>query len=193
MIMDNANHMPSQRPASRNGKTKSSNFLPLLQGLPGPEESTKRAGEAAVRGLAQTMPRVALAVNTANSQARESAWSLRRGNGRRLRPAGATLGRHRTDAGAGLAHHAQTLLRHANLQTTAIYIQVADGKRVEAIDRLAPFASRPRPVGAKRYGHLFPDDLGRIADAFDAAAGITADALRTVAPLKAVPSDQNRL
>ncbi|MDT5368638.1 MAG: integrase/recombinase XerD [Mycobacterium sp.] len=34
---------------------------------------------------------------------------------------------------------AQTLLRHANVQTTAIYIQVADGKRVEAIDRLDPF------------------------------------------------------
>ena len=33
---------------------------------------------------------------------------------------------------------AQTLLRHANLQTTAIYIAVADGKRVEAIDRLDP-------------------------------------------------------
>jgi site-specific recombinase XerD len=34
---------------------------------------------------------------------------------------------------------AQTLLRHANLQTTAIYVQVADEKRVEAIDRLDPF------------------------------------------------------
>jgi hypothetical protein len=32
-----------------------------------------------------------------------------------------------------------TLLPHANLQTTAIYVQVADGKRVEAIDRLDPF------------------------------------------------------
>jgi integrase/recombinase XerD len=31
---------------------------------------------------------------------------------------------------------AQTLLRHANLQTTAIYVQVADSKRAEAIDRL---------------------------------------------------------
>ena len=38
-------------------------------------------------------------------------------------------------AGADL-RTAQTLLRHANLQTTAIYIQVADGKRVEAIDSL---------------------------------------------------------
>jgi integrase/recombinase XerD len=37
---------------------------------------------------------------------------------------------------------AQTLLRHANLQTTAIYIQVADGKRVEAIDRLDPYGQR---------------------------------------------------
>ena len=35
---------------------------------------------------------------------------------------------------------AQTLLRHANLQTTAIYVQVADGRRVEAIDRLDPFS-----------------------------------------------------
>ena len=40
-----------------------------------------------------------------------------------------------------------------------------------------------------RYGHLFPDDLGRIADAFDAAAGVTADALRTVSPLRIVPSE----
>jgi integrase/recombinase XerD len=32
----------------------------------------------------------------------------------------------------------QALLRHANLQTTAIYVQVADERRVEAIDRLQP-------------------------------------------------------
>ncbi len=32
----------------------------------------------------------------------------------------------------------QTLLRHANLNTTAIYTQVSDPKRVEAIDRLDP-------------------------------------------------------
>ena len=36
---------------------------------------------------------------------------------------------------------AQTLLRHANLQTTAIYVQVADAKRVEAVDRLDPFGA----------------------------------------------------
>jgi integrase/recombinase XerD len=37
---------------------------------------------------------------------------------------------------------AQTLLRHANLNTTAIYVQVHDVKRVEAIDRLDPWAGR---------------------------------------------------
>lgn len=35
---------------------------------------------------------------------------------------------------------AQTLLRHANLQTTAIYVQVTDPQRSEAIDRLDPFS-----------------------------------------------------
>jgi integrase/recombinase XerD len=34
---------------------------------------------------------------------------------------------------------AQTLLRHASLATTAIYVAVADVKRLEAIDRLDPF------------------------------------------------------
>lgn len=34
---------------------------------------------------------------------------------------------------------AQTLLRHQNLNTTAIYVQVSDPKRVEAINRLNPF------------------------------------------------------
>ena len=34
-------------------------------------------------------------------------------------------------------------------------------------------------VTMDRYGHLFPDDLDAVADAFDAAAKSTADALRT--------------
>jgi len=43
-------------------------------------------------------------------------------------------------AGGADLRTAQTLLRHTNLQTTAIYVQVADVKRAEAIDRLDPFA-----------------------------------------------------
>jgi hypothetical protein len=42
-----------------------------------------------------------------------------------------------------------------------------------------------------RYGHLVPDDLGRVADAFDVATELTADWLRTGRPLKTVRSDQN--
>jgi hypothetical protein len=37
------------------------------------------------------------------------------------------------------------------------------------------------------YGHLFPDDLGRIADVFDAAAENAAVWLRTGPSLRAVP------
>ncbi len=40
-----------------------------------------------------------------------------------------------------------------------------------------------------RYGHLFPDDLDRIADAFDTAAQTAADALRTIPALRAVTSE----
>ncbi|CAN5524054.1 tyrosine recombinase XerC [soil metagenome] len=36
---------------------------------------------------------------------------------------------------------AQTLLRHTNLNTTAIYVKVHDEKRIEAIDRLNPFGN----------------------------------------------------
>jgi hypothetical protein len=38
------------------------------------------------------------------------------------------------------------------------------------------------------HGHLFPDDLGRIADAFDAAAESAAYPLRTGGSLRIVPS-----
>src|SRR5258705_5886411 len=36
----------------------------------------------------------------------------------------------------------QTLMRHSNLSSTAIYVQVVDERRVEAIDRLDPWGSR---------------------------------------------------
>jgi hypothetical protein len=52
---------------------------------------------------------------------------------------------------------AQTLLRHANLQTTAIYVQVADGKRVEAIDRL----TLPLPTTAEQVHDMADHQLGR--------------------------------
>jgi integrase/recombinase XerD len=59
-------------------------------------------------------------------------------------------------AGADL-RTAQTLLRNANLQTTAIYIQVADGRRVEAIDRL----TLQLPTEAERVSDLGGHQLER--------------------------------
>lgn len=44
----------------------------------------------------------------------------------------------------------QTLLRHTNLQTTAIYVQVADQKRAEAIERLQP----PLPSQAEQTQNI---------------------------------------
>lgn len=49
------------------------------------------------------------------------------------------------------------MLRHANLQTTAIYVQVADGKRVEAIDRL----TLPVPSEAERVRDMLAQQLER--------------------------------
>ena len=43
--------------------------------------------------------------------------------------------------------------------------------------------------GCPPKSHLLPDDLGKIADAFDAAAGTPADDLRTVPSLRAVPNE----
>jgi hypothetical protein len=44
-----------------------------------------------------------------------------------------------------------------------------------------------------RCGHLFPDDLDAVADAFDAAAQSTADWLRTGRPLKVAGQPKNSL
>jgi hypothetical protein len=61
---------------------------------------------------------------------------------------------------------------------------------------VAPEVFRPArtySTESARSGHLFPDDLDRIADAFDAAAENAADWLRTGPSLRAVPSDGDRL
>ena len=48
-------------------------------------------------------------------------------------------------------------------------------------------ATKTATLTLDRYGHLFPDDLGRVA--FDTAAQTAADALRTIPALRAVASD----
>jgi integrase len=84
---------------------------------------------------------------------------------------------------AGLTPHE---LRH-----TCASLAIAAGANVKVLQTL--LGHKTATLTLDRYGHLFPDDLGRIADALDEAAEITADALRTATRLKAVPSGPDSL
>ena len=75
------------------------------------------------------------------------------------------------------------------LRHTCASLAIAAGCNVKVLQTL--LGHKTATLTLDRYGHLFPDDLGRIADAFDAAAETTADPLRTTAPSKAVPSGRN--
>ena len=79
---------------------------------------------------------------------------------------------------AGLTPHE---LRH-----TCASLAIAGGANIKVLQTL--LGHKTATLTLDRYGHLFPDDLGRIADAFDAAAESTADDLRTIGVLRAVPA-----
>ncbi|WP_353507032.1 tyrosine-type recombinase/integrase [Mycobacterium antarcticum] len=66
---------------------------------------------------------------------------------------------------AGLTPHE---LRH-----TCASLAIAAGANVKVLQTL--LGHKTATLTLDRYGHLFPDDLGKIADAFDAAAVATAD------------------
>lgn len=73
------------------------------------------------------------------------------------------------------------------LRHTCASLAIAAGANVKVLQTL--LGHKTATLTLDRYGHLFPDDLGRIADALDAAAEATADALRTERRLKAVRAD----
>ncbi len=75
------------------------------------------------------------------------------------------------------------------LRHTCASLAIAAGANVKVLQTL--LGHKTATLTLDRYGHLFPDDLGRIADAFDAAAKTAADPLRTGASLKVVPADRN--
>jgi integrase len=75
------------------------------------------------------------------------------------------------------------------LRHTCASLAIAAGANIKVLQTL--LGHKTATLTLDRYGHLFPDDLGRIADAFDAAAEITAGRLRDAAPLKAVPFTTN--
>lgn len=76
-----------------------------------------------------------------------------------------------------------------DLRHTCASLSIAAGCNVKVLQRL--LGHKTATMTLDRYGHLFPDDLDQIADAFDAAAASTADALRTVGPVRAFPVAQN--
>lgn len=77
------------------------------------------------------------------------------------------------------------------LRHTCASLAIAAGANVKVLQTL--LGHKTATPTLDRYGHLFPDDLGRIADGFDAAAKSSADQLRTMPRLKAVPSGSEGL
>ena len=75
------------------------------------------------------------------------------------------------------------------LRHTCASLAITAGANVKVLQTL--LGHKTATLTLDRYGHLFPDDLGRIADAFDDAAETAAARLRHVAPLRALPADQN--
>jgi integrase len=77
------------------------------------------------------------------------------------------------------------------LRHTCASLAISAGANVKVLQTL--LGHKTATLTLDRYGHLFPDDLGRIADAFDAAAENAADWVRTGPSLRAVPSDGDAL
>ena len=71
-----------------------------------------------------------------------------------------------------------------DLRHTCASLAIKSGANVKVVQKL--LGHKSAVLTLDRYGHLFPDDLDAVADAFDAAAKSTADALRTGRPLKAI-------
>ena len=63
------------------------------------------------------------------------------------------------------------------LRHTFASLAISAGANLKVLQTL--LGHKTATLTLDRYGHLFPDDLGRIADAFDAAAENAADWLRT--------------
>jgi integrase len=76
------------------------------------------------------------------------------------------------------------------LRHTCASLAIAAGANVKVLQTL--MGHKTATLTLDRYGHLFPDDLGRIADALDAAIENAADWLRTGPGLRAIPSDGHR-
>ena len=71
-------------------------------------------------------------------------------------------------------------VRLHDLRHTFASLAISEGANVTVVQKL--LGHKSAVLTLDRYGHLFPDDLDAVADAFDTAA----DALRTVGVFKPV-------
>jgi integrase len=78
-------------------------------------------------------------------------------------------------------------VRIHDLRHTCASLAISSGANVKVVQRL--LGHKTAVLTLDRYGHLFPDDLGAVADAFDAAAGD----LRAAPILRPVTAGENRL
>jgi len=78
-------------------------------------------------------------------------------------------------------------LRLHDLRHTCASLAISSGANVKVVQRL--LGHKTAVMTLDRYGHLLPDDLDTVADAFDAAAKSTAYDLRTVPVLRAVSTE----
>jgi integrase len=79
------------------------------------------------------------------------------------------------------------VIRPHDLRHTCASLAISAGANVKVLQTL--LGHKTATLTLDRYGHLFPDDLGRIADAFDTAAQTAADALRTTRTVQAAAAD----
>jgi len=78
-------------------------------------------------------------------------------------------------------------VRLHDLRHTCASLAISSGTNVKVVQRL--LGHKSATLTLDRYGHLFPDDLDAVADAFDAAAKSTAYDLRTIPVLRAVSTE----
>jgi hypothetical protein len=91
--------------------------------------------------------------------------------------------------------HAQTpefpVVTPHELRHTCASLAISAGANVKVLQTL--LGHKTATLTLDRYGHLVPDDLAHIADAFDAAAAATADDPRTTPALRVVTSEGKSL
>jgi integrase len=75
-------------------------------------------------------------------------------------------------------------VRLHDLRHTCASLAISAGANVKVVQKL--LGHKTAVLTLDRYGHLFPDDLDAVADAFDAAAQNTAGDLRAVGKLRVV-------